>query len=74
MRYFADANVMPDPPGPGAYESWAEAGSLGPERRATPCWKAMLEAYEPPRMDPGTTEAIEEFVTRRKANMPDVWY
>jgi len=74
MRHFADANFMPDLPEPGPYESWAEAGSLGVERRAAPHWKAMLEAYEPPPMDAGLTEAIENFVTRRKADMPDAWY
>ncbi|MER3355641.1 MAG: trimethylamine methyltransferase family protein [Hoeflea sp. D1-CHI-28] len=74
MRHFADANFMPDLPEPGVYENWIEAGSLGLERRATPHWKALLEAYEPPPMDPGITEAIEDFVNRRKADMPDAWY
>lgn len=74
MRHYADANFMPDLPEPGAYEAWAQAGSPGLEQRASARWKAILEAYEPPHMDAGTKDAIEDYVNRRKADMPDAWY
>ena len=31
----------------------------------------MLETYEPPPLDPGIDEALQEFIARRKASMPD---
>ena len=41
------------------------------ERRANAPWKGMLERYEPPPIDCGIDEALREFMTRRKAEMPD---
>ncbi|HSR70984.1 MAG TPA: trimethylamine methyltransferase family protein [Kiloniellales bacterium] len=51
------------------FESWREAGSPDATKRATALWQALLEAYEPPPLDPGTAEALEEFVRRRKAEI-----
>ena len=34
----------------------------------------MLAAYEPPPIDGAVDEALQEFVARRKAEMPDQWY
>ena len=35
--------------------------------------KALLESYEQPAMDPATSEALGDFVARRKAAMPDAF-
>ncbi|MEO8207695.1 MAG: trimethylamine methyltransferase family protein [Chloroflexota bacterium] len=34
-------------------------------------WKRMLQEYEAPPIDPGIDEALQEFIARRKASMPD---
>jgi len=31
----------------------------------------MLQSYEPPPIDLGVDEALQEFITRRKAEFPD---
>jgi len=31
----------------------------------------MLKEYEPPEIDPGVDEALNEFIAKRKASMPD---
>jgi trimethylamine--corrinoid protein Co-methyltransferase len=55
-------------------ESWEERGSKDTAERAYERWNALLEAYEPPPMDPTICEALEEFVAKRKAELPNAWY
>src|SRR5438874_8271423 len=40
-------------------------------QRANRRWKSLLEAYQPPPLDPARDEALREYVTRRKRAMPD---
>jgi trimethylamine--corrinoid protein Co-methyltransferase len=54
-----------------SYEQWLEDGSLDAAARANKLWKRMLAAYEAPPIDPGTDEALRDFIARRKASMPD---
>lgn len=49
------------------FESWKEAGGLTAMDRANRVWKDVLAAYEQPKLDPAVDEALEAFVTRRKA-------
>ena len=51
------------------FESWEEAGALTATQRANTVWKQLLAEYEPPPLDPGIREALEEYVTRRKAEI-----
>jgi trimethylamine---corrinoid protein Co-methyltransferase len=59
---FADNN---------SFEQWLEDGGLDAAQRANKVWKRMLAAYEAPPLDPGIDEALQEFIARRKASMPD---
>jgi trimethylamine--corrinoid protein Co-methyltransferase len=34
----------------------------------------MLQDYEAPPMDPAVDEALEDFIARRKRELPDAWY
>jgi len=56
------------------FETWSENGAEDAATRANRLWKAMLDGYEPPPIDPGVSEALHDFVARRKAAMPDAWY
>ncbi|TVS05904.1 MAG: trimethylamine methyltransferase [Rhodobacteraceae bacterium] len=56
------------------YETWEETGSVDAAQRANQRWKDVLARYEPPPMDAGVSEALSDFVARRKAEMPDAWY
>ncbi len=51
------------------YEKWAEDGSPTAFQRANAIWKRMLKAYEPPPLDPAIAEQLEDFVTRRRAEI-----
>ena len=55
-------------------ESWEERGSMDAQMRANERWKQLLESYEAPPIDPAVNEALEDFVARRKRELPDAWY
>jgi trimethylamine--corrinoid protein Co-methyltransferase len=52
-------------------EQWMAEGSLDTAQRANAAWKRMLAEYEAPLLDPAVDEALQEFMARRKASMPD---
>jgi trimethylamine---corrinoid protein Co-methyltransferase len=52
-----------------SYESWAAAGSWDAARRAHHLWQRVLEAYEPPPLDPGIKEALVDYVARRELEL-----
>ncbi len=54
-----------------SFEQWEVDGSLDHAQRANKIWKQMLQSYEPPPIDLGVDEALQEFITRRKAEFPD---
>jgi len=55
-------------------ESWEERGSKDMRARAFERWNELLRDYEAPPIDPGTDEALKDFVARRKRELPDAWY
>ena len=56
-----------------SFEQWVEDGSLDAAERANRRWKERLAAYEPPPIDDAVNEELGEFVTRRKAELPDTF-
>ncbi|MGO1120223.1 trimethylamine methyltransferase family protein [Rhodovibrionaceae bacterium A322] len=74
LRHFATANFMPGIEEAGPYETWKEQGSLRQDQRATARWKSLLAGYEAPPLPTEQREALEEFVNRRKTELPDQWY
>jgi trimethylamine--corrinoid protein Co-methyltransferase len=50
-----------------SYPNWLARGSEEAPQRANRIWKDLLSSYEAPPLDPGIREALEEYVTRRKA-------
>jgi len=55
-------------------EQWEEQGSKDAARRAYDRWNQLLNTYETPPIDPGTRDALQDFVARRKSDLPDAWY
>ena len=74
LRHFATANYPSELPEAGPYETWMENGAPTLEQRANERWKAKLAAFEAPPIDPAVAEALDDFVARRKSEMPDEWY
>jgi trimethylamine--corrinoid protein Co-methyltransferase len=57
-----------------AFEKWEAAGASDAASRANRAWKRALAEYEAPALDAGIDDALQDFVARRKAEMPDAWY
>jgi trimethylamine--corrinoid protein Co-methyltransferase len=56
-----------------SYEQWLAEGEKTAEQRANALWKKWLVDYEAPPLDAGIDEALQEFIARRKASMPDAF-
>ncbi|MDX1513753.1 MAG: trimethylamine methyltransferase family protein [Gammaproteobacteria bacterium] len=57
-----------------SFEQWESEGAKDAAQRANAIWKRLLNEYEPPPIDPGVDEALQAFVDKRKAEMPDMNY
>lgn len=57
-----------------SFEQWAEEGSQDIVMRANRRWKQILAEYQPPALDDDRRAALDDFIARRKASMPDAWY
>lgn len=55
------------------FETWAEEGSRDTQTLANERVRKQLADYQAPDIDPGTREALEAFVAKRKAEMPDAF-
>ena len=52
-------------------EQWEAEGRRDMAQRANAQWKRMLAEYQAPPIDPAIDEALRDFISRRKASMPD---
>ncbi len=57
-----------------SYEQWQSEGSQDAVQRANKLCKKMLQEYTPPPLDPATDEALNEYITKRKAESKDSAY
>ncbi|MEM7124230.1 MAG: trimethylamine methyltransferase family protein [Pseudomonadota bacterium] len=48
------------------FETWEETGSKDATERANAIYKDLLDAFEPPPLDPAIADELVAFVTRRK--------
>jgi trimethylamine--corrinoid protein Co-methyltransferase len=56
-----------------SFEQWSEEGGLDSAQRANAVWKEQLASYTKPAIDDAIDEELSEFVTRRKAELPDTF-
>lgn len=56
-----------------SYEQWDSEGRLESPQRANKQWKQWLADYEAPPLDPGIDEALQDFIAKKKASMPDAF-
>ena len=56
------------------FETWDEEGARDTSTLATARVAKQLRDYQQPMLDPGVNEALTEFVTKKKAQMPDMSY
>ncbi|HXV25792.1 MAG TPA: trimethylamine methyltransferase family protein [Alphaproteobacteria bacterium] len=54
-----------------SFEQWEAEGRKDAAQRANALWKRLLHEYEAPPIDPGVDEALNDFIARKKAAVPD---
>jgi trimethylamine--corrinoid protein Co-methyltransferase len=55
------------------FETWDEEGARDTEALAAERVARMLAEYQPPPLDPGLAEALDDYVARKKAATPDAF-
>ena len=55
------------------YETWSEEGARDTMALATERVQRLIDTYQQPALDPGLQEALTEYVTKKKASMPDAF-
>ena len=55
------------------FETWAEEGARDTETLAAERVKKMLGDYQQPDLDIAVTDALQEYVAKRKSEMPDAF-
>jgi trimethylamine---corrinoid protein Co-methyltransferase len=53
------------------FDRWTRNGGKDAAERAGEIWRRTLEQYEPPPLDEGVRQQLEEFVVRRRAELGD---
>ncbi|MFL5776368.1 MAG: trimethylamine methyltransferase family protein [Chloroflexota bacterium] len=51
------------------FETWSEDGARTATERANRVWRQLLVEYEPPPLDPGAAEAIDDYVKQRRGEI-----
>ena len=57
-----------------SFEQWRDAGELNTEQRAAERVRETLANYEAPPLDSAIDEALQAYIDKQKASMPDMWY
>ena len=55
----------------GTWDQWIEEGRRDVEARATAVAASLIDTHEPPPFDEATAGALDEFVARRRRELPD---
>jgi len=74
LRNFQSAFYQSQNADNNSFEQWSADGALDAAQRANKQWKEALQRYQEPMLDAAILEALEEFVAKRKASMPDRSY
>ena len=55
------------------FETWEEEGARDTQALASARVKRLLDTYRQPTLDPAIVEALDDFVARKKAAVPDAF-
>ena len=70
-RNYLEGFFIPEIADNNSFEQWQAEGELTHDERAAAAARRRLEAYEPPSLDEARDEALQDFMARRKAELPD---
>jgi trimethylamine---corrinoid protein Co-methyltransferase len=70
LEHFEKAFFMPTLMDFNSFEQWSAEGAKDHDTRGRDKARAMLAAYEKPKMDEGVAQGLAEFVERRERDLP----
>lgn len=71
LKNFETAFFMPELFDNNSYEQWLAEGGLDANARALNRARETLDRYEEPGLDPSIDEALQAFMAKREAELPD---
>jgi trimethylamine--corrinoid protein Co-methyltransferase len=73
LANFETAFYRSDTADNNSYEQWVEDGSLDAAQRANRIWKERLASYFAPTLDDAIDQELQEYIAKRKAELPDTF-
>jgi trimethylamine--corrinoid protein Co-methyltransferase len=70
LEHFESAFFMPTIMDFNSFEQWSAEGEKDHDARGRDKARALLAAYEEPKLDEGVAEGLRDFVARREAELP----
>jgi trimethylamine--corrinoid protein Co-methyltransferase len=70
LDHFESAFFMPTLMDFNSFEQWSAEGSKDHDTRGRDKARALLDAYEEPKLDPTVDEALRDFIARRERELP----
>ncbi|CAN5265535.1 trimethylamine methyltransferase family protein [soil metagenome] len=71
LDHFESAFFMPELMDFNSFEQWSAEGAKDHDTRGRDKARAMLAAYEKPKMDIAVEDALHDFVARRESELPE---
>ena len=71
LEHFENAFFIPSIMDFNSFEQWSAGGAKDHDTRGRDKARAMLNAYEPPKMDEGIAEGLQDFIARREEQLPN---
>lgn len=73
MRHYQTALHTPDLSDSESFEQWEEQGALDAVQRAHAAYKQALADYQAPEIDANIDAQLQDFIKKRKAEIPDTF-
>lgn len=73
LANFETAFYRSDTADNNSYEQWVEDGSLDAAQRANRIWKERLASYVAPTLDDAIDQELQDYIAKRKAELPDTF-
>ncbi len=71
LEHFESAFFMPSIMDFNSFEQWQAEGSKDHDTRGRDKARAMLAAYEEPKLEDGVAEGLRDFIARRESELPN---